>query len=172
MGGDLMLEGGPNPRKNNIYGQIVRWIPEHGDHANKNFMWDLFAMAGNPEIYNDLNAGSKNITTDNMFNAPDGLRFDSNGMLWIQTDGNYSNENEYKGMGNNQMLLANTYTGEIKRFMVGPKECEVTGLTWSEDKKTMFVGIQHPGEKGNSHFPDGGSKVPRSTVIAIYRKYS
>ncbi len=172
MGGDPMIEGGPNPRKNNIYGQIVRWVPDNEDHANKNFRWDLFAMAGNPEIYKNLNAGSKNIRKDNMFNAPDGLRFDSNGLLWIQTDGNYSNVNEFKGMGNNQMLAANTFTGEIKRFMVGPKECEVTGLTWSEDKKTMFVGIQHPGEKGNGHFPDGDNKVPRSSVIAIYREDS
>ena len=44
------------------------------------------------------------------------------------------------------MLLGNTVTGEISRFLVGPKECEVTGITWSEDCKTMFVGIQHPGE--------------------------
>ena len=48
-------------------------------------------------------------------------------------------------MGNNQMLLENYETGVIKRFLVGPNECEVTGLTWGKDKKTMFVGIQHPG---------------------------
>jgi secreted PhoX family phosphatase len=33
------------------------------------------------------------------------------------------------------MLLGNSETGEIKRFLVGPKECEITGLTWSVDKK-------------------------------------
>ena len=42
------------------------------------------------------------------------------------------------------MLLADGKTGAIRRFMVGPKECEVTGITWSPDRKTMFVGIQHP----------------------------
>ncbi|WP_225866686.1 alkaline phosphatase PhoX [Prochlorococcus marinus] len=57
------------------------------------------------------------------------------------------------------------------RFLVGPKECEITGITWSSDKKTMFVGVQHPGEKNpdSCHFPDGGNSVPRSTVIAITR---
>lgn len=50
------------------------------------------------------------------------------------------------------MLLGNPNTGEIKRFLVGSKECEITGLTWSADKETMFVGIQHPGEKGGSIF--------------------
>ena len=34
-------------------------------------------------------------------------------------------------MGNNQMLAGDPVTGEIRRFLVGPKECEVTGLTWS-----------------------------------------
>jgi secreted PhoX family phosphatase len=54
--------------------------------------------------------------------------------------------------------------------MVGPRECEITGLTWSTDRRTMFVGIQHPGEKGNSHFPDGGATTPCSAVIAVTRK--
>ena len=67
------------------------------------------------------------------------------------------------------MLFADTVTGEIKRFLVGPKECEVTGLCWSQDRRTMFVGIQHPGEKGNSHFPGGGDTVPRSSIVAITR---
>ena len=48
-------------------------------------------------------------------------------------------------MSNNQMLYGDPKTGEIKRFLVGPNEAEVTGLTWSKDYKTMFVGIQHPG---------------------------
>ena len=67
------------------------------------------------------------------------------------------------------MLLGNPQTGEIKRFMVGPKECEVTGITWSEDRRTLFVGIQHPGERGNSHFPGGGNSLPRSSVITIQK---
>ena len=98
-------------------------------------------MAGNPVVGSGLNKGSNNITPDNMFNSPDGIAFDSMGNLWIQTDGKYTNKDAFEGMGNNQMLLANPETGEIKRFLVGPKECEVTGITWSTDKKTMFVGI-------------------------------
>ena len=71
---------------------------------------------------------------------------------------------------NNQMLVGDPETGEIRRFLVGPRECEVTGLTWSADRKTMFAGIQHPGARGGeSHFPDGGDTTPRSCVIAITR---
>ena len=168
-GGDATPVGGPNPREGNIYGQIVRWRPDNGDHTAVGFAWDLYVMAGNPTVHQDAYAGSKNINAENMFNSPDGLKFDSQGRLWIQTDGDYSNIGEVAGHGNNQMLLGNPETGEIRRFLVGPKECEITGLCWSPDRKTMFVGIQHPGERGNSHFPGGGEAVPRSSVIAIVR---
>ncbi|MCY3701350.1 MAG: PhoX family phosphatase [Rhodospirillales bacterium] len=168
-GGDPTPVNGPNPRAENRYGQIVRWRPTRGDHASSTFSWDLYVVAGNPAVHTGPNAGSPNLTTENMFNSPDGLAFDSTGMLWIQTDGAYSDEGDFAGQGNNQMLLGHPATGEIRRFLVGPKECEVTGVTWSADRKTMFVGIQHPGEKGGSHFPGGGDTIPRSAVIAVTR---
>ena len=169
-GGDPTPVGGPNPRAGNKYGQIVRWRPAGGDHTAAGFEWDLFVVAGNPVVHDDDRAGSDNVNPDNMFNSPDGLMFDSKGGLWIQTDGNYKNEGDFAGQGNNQMLYANADTGEINRFLVGPQECEVTGICWSRDRKTMFVGLQHPGAKGgSSHFPGGGETVPRSTVIAITR---
>ncbi|SAY39496.1 PhoX family protein [Candidatus Synechococcus spongiarum] len=160
---------GVNSRPNNQYGQIVRWISARGNHASRNFKWGLFVMVGNPNVHQDAYAGSSNITSDNMFNSPDGLTFDSQGRLWIQTDGNYSNTGDFSEMGNNQMMLADAGTSAICRFLVGPKECEVTGVTWSPDHKTMFVGIQHPGERHphTCHFPGDGASVPRSSVIAI-----
>ena len=168
-GGDLTPVGGPNPRERNKYGQIVRWTAEGGDHAADAFAWDLYVIAGNPTVHADARAGSANVNADNMFNSPDGIAFDSQGRLWIQTDGKYSNEGDFAGQGNNMMLVGDPATGEIRRFLVGPRECEVTGITWSADRKTMFIGIQHPGEKGDSHFPEGGDAAPRSSVVAITR---
>ena len=162
---------GPNPRAKNVYGQIVRWSPMNGDHTARTFTWDIFVLAGNPSKHQDAYRGSANVTADNMFNSPDGLSFDRDGRMWIQTDGDYSNAKEFEGMGNNQMLCANALTGEIKRFMVGPVACEITGIAFTPDQKTMFVGIQHPGEKlAPSHFPEGGDAVPRSSVVAITRR--
>lgn len=169
-GGDLTPVGGPNPREGNKYGQIVRWWPENADHTASGFTWDLYVLAGNPTVHDDDRGGSDNVTADNMFNSPDGIKFDSNGLLWIQTDGNYGNAEDFEGHGNNQMLAGDPATGEIRRFLVGPNECEVTGLTWSPDRRTMFVGIQHPGERGNSHWPEGGAAVPRSAIIAVTRE--
>ena len=168
-GGDAAPVGGPNPREKNKYGQIVRWTPDGGDHLADGFGWDLFVVAGNPVVHDGDNAGSANVNKDNMFNSPDGLAFDRNGMLWIQTDGKYSDSGDFEGQGNNQMLVGDPETGEIRRFLVGPRECEVTGIAWSTDRKTLFAGIQHPGEQGGSHFPDGGDTAPRSCVVAITR---
>lgn len=50
-------------------------------------------------------------------------------------------------------------------FLTAPKGSEVTGQTWSGDKRTHFVGIQHP----DAPFPDGEGKLPRSALIAIKR---
>jgi hypothetical protein len=170
-GGDAMqgVAGSPNPRDKNVYGQIVRWTPDNADHTFDTFGWDMFALAGNPTVHQDAMAGSENINAGNLFNSPDGLGFSENGLLFIQTDGNYSNAEDFAGMGNNQMLVGDPATGEIRRFMVGPNEAEVTGYAWSPDRKTLFVGIQHPGEEMGSHWPAGGTSVPRSGIIAITR---
>lgn len=163
---------GPNPRAGNKYGQIIRWMPVNTDHTSAEFDWDLYVIAGNPSVHKKgLEAGSGNITSENMFNSPDGLGFDKGGRMWIMTDGKYSNKDDFAGMGNNQMLCSDPATGEIHRFLSGPIACEVTGLTFTPDQKTMFVGIQHPGEKGKpSHFPAGGNSKPRSTIVVITRE--
>jgi secreted PhoX family phosphatase len=126
-------------------------------------------MAGNPTVHDDVYGGSANINEGNMFNSPDGMMIDTTGLIWIQTDGNDSNEGDFAGMGNNQMLAGDPVTGEIRRFLTGPNGCEVTGLTWSSDRRTMFVGIQHPGDNGND-WPDGNGALPRSSVVAITRE--
>ena len=164
-GGDGQPVGGPNPREANNYGQIVRWRPANGDHAAERFEWDLYVMAGNPTVHEGPNAGSENINEGNLFNSPDGMVIDSTGLIWIQTDGDDSNEGDFAGQGNNQMLVGDPVTGRIERFLTGPKGAEVTGLCWSADRRTMFVGIQHP----DAPFPDGEGKLPRSSVIAIKR---
>ncbi|SEM78565.1 hypothetical protein SAMN04487857_10581 [Pseudomonas sp. ok272] len=170
-GEDGQPVGGPNPREKNVYGQILRWRTEGDDHGADTFGWDLFVVAGNPAVHaGTAKAGSSNINPQNMFNSPDGLGFDDAGRLWILSDGDYSNAGDFAGMGNNQMLCADPATGEIRRFMVGPVGCEVTGISFSPDQKTLFVGIQHPGENGGSTFPEHlPNGKPRSSVMAISR---
>ncbi|SEB44102.1 hypothetical protein SAMN05216178_0317 [Pseudomonas saponiphila] len=171
-GEDGQPVGGPNPREKNVYGQILRWRTGNDDHDALSFTWDLFVVAGNPGVHaGQPKGGSSNITPENMFNSPDGLGFDQAGRLWILTDGDYSNSGDFAGMGNNQMLCADPQSGEIRRFMVGPVGCEVTGIAFAPDQKTLFVGIQHPGENGGSTFPEHlPNGKPRSSVMAITRE--
>jgi len=79
-----------------------------------------------------------------------------------------------------------TYAGKdasnatLRRFLVGPKGCEITGISETPDGKTIFVNIQHPGERTlasdvannatasyQSHWPEGGTARPRSTTVVI-----
>ncbi len=141
-----------NPRAGNAWGHILRWSEAKGDPKSLNFTWDIFLLAGNPLAFpdrNDPRSGSPNITVDNMFNSPDGLYFDTGGRLWIQSDGSFANTGNFLGQGNNQMLAADVETGEVRRFLVGPSGCEITGLAFTPDRKTMFVNVQHPGELGS-----------------------
>jgi secreted PhoX family phosphatase len=64
----------------------------------------------------------------------------------------------------------------LKRFLTGPVECEITGIDTTPDGRTIFVGIQHPGEGGepdapSSNWPQSQSGNttgrPRSAVVAI-----
>jgi secreted PhoX family phosphatase len=66
----------------------------------------------------------------------------------------------------------------LKRFLVGPKECEITGVDSTPDGRTLFVGIQHPGEGGTAGAPSSNwpqsqtgtaSGRPRSAIVAITR---
>jgi nucleoside-diphosphate-sugar epimerase len=42
---------------------------------------------------------------------------------------------------------------DIRRFLVGPMDCEITGVDMTPDGKTMFVNIPHPGDGGSIAAP-------------------
>lgn len=170
-----------NPRAANVYGHIVRWRYRH-DWTEPTFQWDIFALAGDPSG-TPTNPADKSTIVGDKYGSPDGIYVDPAGRLWIQTDvsGSTINSGSYAGFGNNQMLCADPETRETRRFLVGPIGCEVTGVVMTPDQKTMFVGIQHPGEaptgandpanpKQFSSWPDGptGGR-PRSSCLVITR---
>ncbi|WP_372966041.1 PhoX family phosphatase [Marinobacter sp.] len=150
-----------NPVANNINGHIIRWTEAGNNHTATSFNWDIFVFAGEQGM-ETLVDGEAVVTLndDNIFNSPDGLWFDYNGLLWIQTDGR--DEAPYQ---NNMMLAANPETREIKRFFVGPTGCEVTGVTGTPDMATMFVNIQHP----EANWPDASDPRPRDATVIITR---
>jgi len=161
-----------NPRDRNRFGQIVRWREANGDAASTNFTWDLFVVAGDPAHAEKEHRG--NIKGD-AFACPDCLQFAPDGTLWIGTDTSAPGRGIYASLGNNQLLAADTVTGEIKRFLTGPRGCEITGLSFTPDGRTAFLNIQHPGEYAEDS-PNGRigswpsedpSARPRSATIVI-----
>ncbi len=165
-----------NPRSNNTMGQIIRW-KEQGDLDGVKFSWDHLVLAGDPKLSRE---GAKGNIRGDAFGSPDGLWVDSRGVLWIQTDVSTSTlgKGDYVNLGNNQMLACDPTKGEIRRFLVGPAGCEVTGIAMAPDLRTMFVNFQHPGESPSersdpeapgrySTWPDGGR--PRSATVVITR---
>ncbi|TVP45116.1 MAG: PhoX family phosphatase [Halomonas sp.] len=168
-----------NPRANNSFGHIIRW-QEAGSHAGERFEWDLFVLAGDHQDSRDLAGDS--LDDESIFASPDGLWIDPDRRVWIQTDISESvmNEGIFEVFGNNQMLVANPETGEIKRFLTGPIGQEITGVITTPDQRTMFVNVQHPGATTtaeafangsfSSHWPEGGSAIPRSATLVITRE--
>ncbi|WP_286220436.1 PhoX family protein [Marinobacter apostichopi] len=151
-----------NPQAENRTGHIIRWTEESSDHAATSFDWDIFVFGGEQGTETVVDGEAVvTLDDDNIFNSPDGLWFDYNGRLWIQTDG--SDAEPYQ---NNMMLAANPVTREIKRFFVGPVGCEVTGVVTTPDVKTMFVNIQHP----DANWPFGTEgDHPRDATVIVTR---
>ena len=96
------------------------------------------------------------------FGAPDGLWFDYFGRLWVQTDQVGNGSADWVNIGANCMACADPNTGEMRRFLTGPNKCEVTGVTMTPDGRTMFVGIQHPGEDSKAANPTEFSNWPQA----------
>ena len=169
-----------NPRASNVFGHIVRWS-EQGGAAALSFRWSMFLLAGDPAA---PDAAARGSVTGDGFGSPDGLWADPRGLLWIQTDVSTSalGKGPYAALGNNQMLAADPLTGEVRRFLVGPRGCEITGIVMSPDLRSLFVNIQHPGEPANernqpnqpmaiSSWPRApGIDRPRSSTIVITRE--
>jgi secreted PhoX family phosphatase len=170
----------PNP-----YGHIVRLHESLRVSGQGTFTWDIFLLAGDPAYDPAVPADQE------LFGSPDGIWADPDGRVWIQTDISNSSQNlasrGYDNIGNNQMLAADPATGEVRRFLTGPRGCEVTGVITTPDQRTMFVNIQHPGESTThwnglngapstanprtvSNWPDHDpAGRPRSATVAIRR---
>lgn len=186
---------GATTQKGNVHGHIIRWREAGSDAAAVTFAWDIYLFGA--EATAAANVNLSKLTDVNDFSSPDGLWFDKNGMLWIQTD-----DSAYTDVTNCMMLAAipgkvgdggavtaasgmptlkgaDASAATVRRFLVGPKDCEITGLAMTPDRKTLFVNVQHPGELGSLATPtsawpasqtDAASTLrPRSATVVVTR---
>ncbi len=193
-------------QKGNANGHIIRWAEKDGKASATRFQWDVFLFAAR-ESADRGHVNLSGLGAGNDFSSPDGLWFSRSGLLWIETD-----DHAYTDVSNCMLLAAipgqvgdgatraitnrdgdkersvTTHIGapatdaSLRRFLVGPVDCEITGLTESPDGRALFVNIQHPGETTSgkdfdianpaswlSHWPAGGVSRPRSATIVITR---
>ncbi|MBA3624363.1 MAG: PhoX family phosphatase [Methylibium sp.] len=197
----------------NINGHVIRLRENADEGAATAFTWDVYLFGAQSDADANL-VNLSSLTADQDFSSPDGLWFSrSTGLCWIQTDdGAYTDVTNCMmvvgvpgavGDGVKKTLAyplaaggtlnVDTYVGKkptadtLKRFLVGPVQCEITGLTETPDGKTVFCNIQHPGESiqaadvvtpseygshwpGNAGYGAGGADArPRSATIAIIK---
>jgi secreted PhoX family phosphatase len=177
--------GTANPRPDNDYGHIIRCRETGKTVTATAFVWDLFVQCGDrqnanipktfPASYNKTNLigvdtndpdFSRKIYEGNIngddYGAPDGLWFDDYGRLWIQTDQAGDGKGDWTNIGGNVMMCADPNTGATRRFLTSPTDCEVTGVITTPDHKTMFVNIQHPGDRAKASNPTESSNWPHT----------
>jgi secreted PhoX family phosphatase len=144
-----------NPLAPNPDGHIIRWRDTE-QHTGTAFAWDIFLIAESTHGREDT------------FSDPDGIWADPDGRLFIQTDGN-----QQDGL-NNQLLVADTGSGELRRLLTGVRGDEITGLAVTPDRRTLFCNTQHPGNgdptKTNFPSPPDGITIPRDCTFVIRRR--
>ena len=193
-------------QRGNPNGHIIRWRETSPEVLN--FTWDIFLFGARSSI-TDPNINVSALTADNDFSSPDGLWFSpATNICWVETDdGAYTDVTNCMllaalpgGVGDGgvrtitstdalgatkqtQTYVAAPQGAKLRRFLVGPKDCEITGITETPDGATLFVNVQHPGEDTpvavigdptmfTSHWPDGGTARPRSATIVITKNGS
>ncbi|MDD9960589.1 MAG: DUF839 domain-containing protein [Gammaproteobacteria bacterium] len=188
----------------NVNGHIARLAEDNP--SSTRFRWDIYLFGAESDADASL-INLSGLTADQDFSGPDCIRFGSGtDICWILTDDNAMTDQS------NAMMLAATPgqlgdgsfveldhgetkivtpvgaqpgPSELKRFMVGPVDQEITGLAETPDGRVLFVNVQHPGagspiagaagaEGYTSHWPGnmgygpGGDLArPRSATVMI-----
>ncbi|MCY4495582.1 MAG: DUF839 domain-containing protein, partial [Acidimicrobiaceae bacterium] len=158
--GDVFVCLTNNSKRGNHHGSILKITEKGGDHGAMEFKAQDFAVGG----------------VD--FSCPDNLTFDPQGNLWMATDisGKSMHQAPYKKFKNNGLFyipLAGPQAGKVVQVASAPRDAELTGPCFSADGKSLFLCVQHPGERSKnrqrptSHWPGGGTDLPKSSVVEI-----
>ncbi|HEV2563749.1 MAG TPA: PhoX family phosphatase [Microvirga sp.] len=169
-----------NPRANNAFGHIVEMMPEGGNHAATEFTWEVLVKCGDPSVASVGATFSSETTKNGWFGMPDNCAIDSQGRLWVSTDGNNA-----KATGRADGLWALETEGEkrgtSKHFFRVPVGGELCGPFFTPDDESLFLAVQHPGEAEEgttstfenpiTRWPDFKDNLPtRPSVLVITKQ--
>jgi secreted PhoX family phosphatase len=168
VSGDIFVTFTNNLEKKNYFGSIVCFKEKSNDPISLTFVLETFMLGGE----------------DSQMACPDNLCFDQSHNLWMTSDisGSVVNKPPYQSFGNNSLFYIpldpkfGDHQGQCFRFASAPVEAEFTGPCFSHDGKTLFLSIQHPGEKTSSfsrptsQWPHltGDHGMPRPSVVQLF----
>lgn len=191
--------------KGNVNGHIIRMQEVGNNPSATAFNWDIYLFGAQADANENINISRLTNDNDFSSPDGLFFSQASKGLMWLQTDDGYYtdvtncmmlaalpgayNDGKTTSIVNSSVPsngatdeTITTYVGteasntNLKRFLVGPKECEITGIAETPDGKAIFVNIQHPGERTSdlsdtssygSHWPDEGTSRPRSATVVI-----
>ena len=158
-----------NPRAENAFGHVIEITEAGDDAAALTFTWDMFLLCGNPEDESTYFAGFPKDQVSPIAN-PDNIAFDGDGVIWISTDGQPGSLELADAL--HAVPTSGPQRGMVSQFLSVVAGAECSGPEFTNDFKTLFVAVQHPGEDGTleepqTTWPDGHRK-PRPTVIQVW----
>lgn len=137
-----------NPRAENAFGHIIEIAETDGDFAATSGKWEVLLKCGDPSIAEVGATFSTDTTANGWFGMPDNCAVDSDGRLWVSTDGNSPS-----GTGRTDGLWAVDTEGEAratsKLFFRVPVGAEMCGPVFTGNGETLFLAVQHPGDGGD-----------------------
>ncbi|TDD25845.1 PhoX family phosphatase [Kribbella turkmenica] len=165
------LDGPLVEKSGNRNGYVLELSEEGDDAAKTGFFWNLFLVCGDPAAQ-ETYFGGFDKTKVSPISCPDNVAFDGSGNLWISTDGNVLGSND----GIFTVPVAGPNRGQVKQFLSVPFAAEACGPLISDDDRTAFVAVQHPGETDDATFEKPTStwphthKYPRPAISCVWRK--
>jgi hypothetical protein len=164
-----------NPRADNKFGHIIEIIEPEKDFAATRSRWEFLVKCGDPNVA-EIGATWNPLTSDDgWFASPDNCAVDPEGRLWVATDGN-----EVSGAADGlwAMETDGPARGTGRAFFRVPVGAELCGPRFTDDGKTLFVAVQHPGNTDGATFenpatrwPDFDTRTPpRPSVMAIQNR--
>ncbi|TBN39389.1 PhoX family phosphatase [Paracoccus subflavus] len=174
-----------NPRVDNAFGHIIEIIEGEGDFTATTGTWEILVKCGDPSIAEVGATFSTETTANGWFGMPDNCAVDTDGRLWVSTDGNSPSDT-----GRTDGLWAvdteGSARGTSRLFYRVPVGAELCGPCMTDDMTTFFVAVQHPADGGDdweghgrpsyyedlsTRWPDFDDAMPvRPAVVAITKQ--
>ncbi len=171
-----------NPRVANRDGHIVELIEDGDDATATTFTWNLLIVCGDPATNASAYFAGFPPEKVSPISCPDNVAFDSEGNLWISTDGAANSIGYCDGLF--KVPLAGPERGRVQQFLSVPRDAETCGPVIHDEDGMVYVAVQHPGEDGEwgaqtSLFPDyvsvsatpgeGTWAGPRPSVAQVWK---